>query len=262
MYCGNSCILYRSYSTRTILCYLTKGELGLFPMAFAIGEKVIGSGDVFVIAEIGQNHQGDIEIAKAMIKKAKECGADCVKFQKSWLPEKFTKAALERAYTSVNSWGRTYGEHKAHLEFDLEQYLELQRFSNNIGILFTASAMDEVSLNQLYELKVPFIKVGSGDGNNFQMIAKASQHPTPLVVSTGMQKESTVRNVVRIVQDTGKHNFCLMHCVSSYPTKPEHANLRLLEVYRQWFPDVCFGYSGHEQGVWISLAATLLGAQV
>lgn len=231
-------------------------------MSFAVGEKVIGRGETFIIAEIGQNHQGDIEIAKAMIAKAKECGADCVKFQKSCLPEKFTVAALERPYASVNSWGRTYGEHKRYLEFDLEQYQELQHYSNSIGILFTASAMDEVSLNQLYSLHVPFIKIGSGDGNNFQMIANTAQHATPLVISTGMQKESTVRKVIRILDDSGKKNFCLMHCVSSYPTKPEHANLRLLDVYKRWFPEVCLGYSGHEQGIWISLVSTLLGAQV
>lgn len=110
-----------------------------------VGDKWIGEHHpCFFIAEIGQNHQGDIKIAKEMILKAKEIGADCVKFQKSCLKEKFTLTALKREYISGNSWGKTYGEHKEYLEFSIEEHKELQKFSNEIGILFTASAMDMV----------------------------------------------------------------------------------------------------------------------
>lgn len=113
-----------------------------------VGDKWIGENHpCFFIAEIGQNHQGEIKIAKEMILKAKEIGADCVKFQKSCLEEKFTETALKRDYSSENSWGKTYGEHKKFLEFSIEQYKELQQFSNEIGILFTASAMDMVRTN-------------------------------------------------------------------------------------------------------------------
>lgn len=231
-------------------------------MSFVIDNKIIGNGATFIIAEIGQNHQGNIEIAKQMIAKAKECGVDCVKFQKSCLAEKFTAAALERSYSGPNSWGQTYGEHKRHLEFTIIDYKELQRYSTELGIFFTASAMDEVSLEQLYDLDVPFIKIGSGDTNNFPMIVNVACKPVPVIISTGMQKEATIRKVVDILRSNAKENYCLMHCVSSYPTQPEHVNLRLLEVYRKWFPDVCYGYSGHEQGIWISAASVLLGAKV
>lgn len=227
-----------------------------------LNEPVRGHGATFIIAEIGQNHQGDMEIAKQLIVEAKKCGVDCVKFQKSCLTEKFTRSALNRRYTSVNSWGDTYGEHKEHLEFSIAEYRELRTFAERIDLLFTASAMDAISLEQLYTLDVPFIKIGSGDGNNFKMIERVARQPTPLVVSTGMQKESTVRKVVDILRENGKRNYCLMHCVSSYPTRPEHVNLRLLDVYREWFPDVCLGYSGHEQGIWITATAVLLGAKV
>lgn len=115
-------------------------------MSIKITEKKwIGNDEsVFFIAEIGQNHQGSLEIAKEMIKKAKEIGADCVKFQKSCLKEKFTKTALEQPYQTDNSWGSTYGEHKRFLEFSIQQFKELQLYSKEIGILFTASAMDHV----------------------------------------------------------------------------------------------------------------------
>ena len=110
-----------------------------------VNNRWIGDGHpCFIIAEIGQNHQGDIEIAKKLIKMAKECGADCVKFQKSDLQAKFTKSVLARHYNSPHAYGSTYGEHKIFLEFSEEQYKELMTYASSINILFTASGMDEV----------------------------------------------------------------------------------------------------------------------
>lgn len=231
-------------------------------MSFEVANKIIGGEKIFIIAEVGQNHQGDIELAKRMIASAKENGADCVKFQKSCLCEKFTWSALNRPYNNPNSWGRTYGEHKKHLEFTIEQYKLLQAYANEVDILFTASAMDIISLRQLNDLNVPFIKIGSGDANNIPLIVEAAQMSVPLVISTGMQTEEIIGQIVKIMRENGKKNYCLMHCVSSYPTQPEDAYLRLLELYREWFPDVLLGYSGHEQGIVISAGAVLLGAKV
>uniref|UniRef100_A0A0A9YZ86 Sialic acid synthase n=1 Tax=Lygus hesperus TaxID=30085 RepID=A0A0A9YZ86_LYGHE len=110
------------------------------------GNRSVGDDQpCFVIAEIGQNHQGDINTAKRLIDVAKECGADCVKFQKSCLREKFTKNALESPYESPHSWGSSYGEHKSFLELSEDEYKELQSYSQRKNILFTASAMDPVS---------------------------------------------------------------------------------------------------------------------
>lgn len=114
-----------------------------------------------------------------------ECGADCVKFQKTDLNEKFTPAALQRPYLSQNSFGTTYGEHKKFLEFTENQFEELKNFANQIGILFSASAMDIKSLDFLVKLDLPFIKIGSGDANNFLMIEKAASKKVPLIISTG-----------------------------------------------------------------------------
>lgn len=105
----------------------------------------IGKGHpCFVIAEIGQNHQGDVNIAKELIKVAKISGADCVKFQKSDMEAKFTKGVLSRKYESPHAFGVTYGEHKRYLEFSSDEYVELKLFAKSLGILFTCSAMDEV----------------------------------------------------------------------------------------------------------------------
>lgn len=230
--------------------------------SFTIGNFNIGTGRAFIIAEAGQNHQGDIAIAKQMIATAKAIGADCVKFQKSCLPVKFTGTALRRIYDGPNSFGKTYGEHKTHLEFTLEQYAELQAYANKVGILLTASAMDAQSLCDLYELKVPFVKIGSGDTNNFEVLENAVQHPLPLIVSTGMQGEYMIDRIGDLIQRHGKNNICLLHCVSAYPTDPQDASLRMINYLRNKFRDVVIGYSGHEQGTAISLAAVLLGAQV
>ncbi|XP_012493719.1 PREDICTED: sialic acid synthase [Propithecus coquereli] len=185
-------------------------ELELCP-----GRWVGGQHPCFIIAEIGQNHQGDLDVAKRMIRTAKECGADCAKFQKSELEFKFNRKALERPYTSKHSWGKTYGEHKRHLEFSHDQYRELQRYAEEVGIFFTASGMDEMAVEFLHELNVPFFKVGSGDTNNFPYLEK-----------------------------TAKKGECLIF------------------EYQKVFPDIPVGYSGHETGIAISVAAVALGAKV
>ncbi|XP_050083437.1 sialic acid synthase [Anopheles aquasalis] len=217
---------------------------------------------VFVVAEIGQNHQGSLEIAKQMIRKAKDCGADCVKFQRSNLEAKFTAAALARPYEGSNSWGKTYGQHKAHLEFSFEDYRELQRYAeDDVGVLFTASAMDMLSFRELEEqLKVPFIKIGSGDANNVPLLRYAATRSIPLIVSTGMQRWDEICKIRRIFAE--RCDVALLHCVSAYPTPPEDTMLQLIPLYRQHFPELTIGYSGHELGIQLTIASVALGARI
>ncbi|CAJ1052742.1 N-acetylneuraminic acid synthase a [Xyrichtys novacula] len=233
------------------------------PLKFELcpGRMIGGNHPCFIIAEIGQNHQGDLETAKKMIKVAKDCGADCAKFQKSELEFKFNKRALERPYTSKNSWGKTYGEHKRHLEFNHEQYRELQKYAEEVGIFFTASGMDEMAVEFLHELNVPFFKVGSGDTNNFPYLEKTAKKGRPMVVSSGMQSMETMRQVYKTVK---KHNenFAILQCTSAYPLEAEDVNLRVIAEYQKEFPDIPIGYSGHESGINISVAAVALGAKI
>lgn len=231
-------------------------------MSFNVSNNLIGGNRTFVIAEIGQNHQGDIEMAKKLITEAKQTGADCVKFQKSCLTEKFTRNALNRTYDGINSWAKTYGEHKEYLEFTIEQYKLLQKHANDMDIIFTASAMDVQSLKDLEDLKVPVIKIGSGDANNIQLLMNAAQLTTPLIISTGMQNETMVNRIVEIMNIYGKTNYCLLHCVSAYPTDPSDVHLSMLRTYRECFPNIPIGYSGHELGTAISTAAVACGAKV
>ncbi|KAJ8247423.1 hypothetical protein GJAV_G00246230 [Gymnothorax javanicus] len=233
------------------------------PLEFELcpGRKIGGKNPCFIIAEIGQNHQGDINIAKEMIKMVKDCGADCAKFQKCELEIKFNKRALERPYNTQNSWGKTYGEHKRHLEFSHDEYRELQKYAKEIGIFFTASGTDEMAVEFLHSIDVPFFKVASADTNNFPYLEKTAKKMRPMVVSSGMQSMETMRNVYQMVKQHNK-NFCILQCTSAYPLDPKDVNLRVITEYQKEFPDIPIGYSGHESGIAISLAAVALGAKV
>ena len=242
--------------TVTVLPKMPAPSLELCP-----GRLVGEDQPVFIIAEIGQNHQGELELAKQMIAAAKQAGVDCVKFQKSSLQDKFNRAALARPYTGQNSWGETYGQHKQHLEFSQAEYLELQQYAQDQGLFFTASAMDPVSAAFLDRINVPFIKIGSGDGNNLSMMVEVAKRGKPMVISTGMSSMSWVRTIYTTVRRY-TDRFVLLQCTSSYPTQPAEVNLRVMDTFREEFSDINIGYSGHEEGIAVTVAAAALGAMV
>ncbi|GAB1288485.1 Sialic acid synthase [Apodemus speciosus] len=233
-------------------------ELELCP-----GRWVGGKHPCFIIAEIGQNHQGDLDVAKRMIRTAKT----------SVVPTapSFRRASWSSSLTYEGPWrdrilrsipgGRRTGEHKRHLEFSHAQYKELQSYAQEIGIFFTASGMDEMAVEFLHELNVPFFKVGSGDTNNFPYLEKTAKKGRPMVISSGMQSMETMKQVYQIVKPLNP-NFCFLQCTSAYPLQPEDANLRVISEYQKLFPDIPIGYSGHETGIAISVAAVALGAKV
>nr|MBC8197721.1 N-acetylneuraminate synthase family protein [Candidatus Neomarinimicrobiota bacterium] len=126
-------------------------------------KKITQSSSAFIIAEIGINHQGDIDIAKKLILQAKECGADAVKFQKRSISRILTKEGLEAPYDNRNSFGKTYGEHKHALELSEHDYVELKEFTDKNGLYFSASGWDEESIDFLLSIDVPFFKMASAD---------------------------------------------------------------------------------------------------
>ncbi|CAG2111879.1 unnamed protein product, partial [Medioppia subpectinata] len=180
---------------------------------------------------------------------------------KSDLKSKFNANALRRPYDSVHSWGATYGQHKTFLEFTNEQFVHLRDYAKNEDILFTASAMDEKSLQFLAQMDVPFIKIGSGDVDNYPMLEIAAKYDKPLFVSTGMHDLDVVKTVYNLITPINRR-LCLLHCVSAYPTPLEDINLRVISDYQELFPSAVIGYSGHELGTEISLGAVALGAKV
>lgn len=165
-----------------------------------------------------------------------------MKFQKSDLAEKFTAKALEREYNSPNSFGRTYGDHKRFLEFSSAQYEELQAFClEQVHIPFTASAMDPKSVDFLAQtLAVPFLKIGSGDSNNFLLLEKVARMvDVKAVISTGMADFAQVNQIYEQFKDFrgDRNNFVLLQCTSSYPTAPEgdQYSHSLLRAFSLWF---------------------------
>jgi sialic acid synthase len=229
----------------------------------APGRRVGGDNPCFFIAEIGQNHQGDINIAKEMIRLVKAAGADCAKFQKCDVDVKFNKAAQARLYNSPHSWGKTYGEHKRFIEFSREQFYELKKFAEEeVGIVFSSSGTDQVAADFLLDdLKIPFLKVASADNNNLPFLEHIAKKGRPLVISSGMQSMDMIRSIYRSVKALNP-NFALLQCTSTYPANPDDIHLRCITTFQKEFPDIPIGYSGHEEGISISLGAVVLGAKI
>tara|TARA_B100000795_G_C22796375_1_gene439554 strand:+ start:1280 stop:2329 length:1050 start_codon:yes stop_codon:yes gene_type:complete len=221
----------------------------------------IGTDKVFFIAEAGINHNGSMENAKKLIDLAKKAGADCVKFQKRTINRILTKEGLEKPYNSDNAFAPKYGDHKKFLEFSFEQFRELKRYSEEVGILMTASGWDEESIDFLYDLGVPFFKLASADLTNFPLVEHASKKGIPIIISTGMSNIEDIQEAYEIAS-VNNDNICIMQCTSSYPTKNDDINLRVIDTYKKLFPHAVIGYSGHEKGIAITLGAVALGAKI
>ena len=227
-----------------------------------LGNKNVGDGlPAFIIAEIGINHQGDVNIAQDLIQKAKECGADAVKFQKRSLTRILTKAGLDMAYDNRNSFGKTYGEHKKALELSEADYRELNIFCQKLDIIFCASGWDEESIDFLDELGIPFFKMASADLTNFPLLIHTAKKNKPMILSTGMADMKMVQAAYSQVNPIN-NQIAILQCTSTYPSAFLEVHLNVLQTYMKEFPDTVIGYSGHEQGIAIPPAAVALGAKI
>ena len=227
-----------------------------------LGNKNVGDGHpAFIVAEIGINHQGDVNIARDLIQKAKECGADAVKFQKRSLTRILTKAGLDMAYDNRNSFGKTYGEHKKALELSEADYRELNIFCQKLDIIFCASGWDEESIGFLDELGIPFFKMASADLTNFPLLIHTAKKNKPMILSTGMANMKMVQAAYSQVNPIN-NQIAILQCTSTYPSAFSEVHLNVLQTYMKEFPDTVIGYSGHEQGIAIPPAAVALGAKI
>ena len=211
---------------------------------------------IFVIAEIGINHNGDLEIAKSLIKSAKEAGCDAVKFQKRAIDIVYTKEFLETLRESP--WGKTQRAQKEGLEFNLEQYREIDRYCKELGIEWFASAWDLESQKFLKQFHCKYNKVASAMIVYEDLLKEIAAEKKHTFISTGMSSIQDVDRAVDIFRKAGCP-FELMHCVSTYPMDDEDANLNRIKTLRDRYK--CnVGYSGHEVGgLAISCAAAALG---
>lgn len=230
------------------------------PSRVKVGGHYVGPDEpVFVIAEIGLNHNGDMVLAKKLIDAAKEAGADAAKFQKRTTTEILTKEGIERPYTSPHAYGATYGEHREKLEFSREQYLELKAYAKEHGILFFASVWDQKSADFLEELSIDAYKIPSADLINIPLLEYVAKKNLPVLLSTGM---STLPEIEAAVAAIIKHNhrLILFHCLSLYPSPEDKINVRFMDRMKSIFAPLPIGYSGHEIDLLPTLVAVSRGA--
>ena len=208
-----------------------------------------------LIAEIGINHNGSVKIAKQLIKNSKECGFNSVKFQKRTIDIVYDQKTLETPRHSP--WGNTTREQKIGLEFEKKEYDEIDSYCKELKIDWFASAWDKTSLEFLDNYELKYNKIASAmivDSKFLNEVAKRNKHT---FISTGMSKKEHIDNAVKIFK-SNNCSFELMHCVSTYPMKPEDANLATINQLKEEY-NCDVGYSGHENGVVISLAALMFG---
>jgi len=219
--------------------------------------KVIGNDQpCFIIAEIGINHNGDIQLAKKLIDKAIESGCDAVKFQKR-TPELCVPKDqwdLERD----TPWGRMrYIDYKFKIEFDFDEYSEIDDYCRQKGILWFASCWDSESVKFIESFKPLLYKAASASLTDIELLKDMQSTGKPLIVSTGMSTENEIKHTIDQLDNS---SLLVAHSTSAYPCKVEELNLEMITTLENWFPNIPVGYSGHETGLATTLAAVVKGA--
>lgn len=225
-----------------------------------IRDRLIGPGHpCYIIAEVGINHNGQLELAKQLADAARRAGADAVKFQKRNLKNVYRRQILETPQQAEQ--GLQYLL-PILTEFELsdEEFWQLRDYCQKIGIEFLCTAFDEESLSCLEMMGVPAHKVASPDMTNFLFLERVLQTHKPFLLSTGMSTEEEIRRTIHFLNERNA-NYALFHCLSCYPAPPDEINLRFMQTLQNWSGRPV-GYSGHETGIWVSIAAVGMGAQL
>jgi sialic acid synthase len=222
----------------------------------------------FLIAEIGCNHKGDMEIAKELVKIAKIfCNADAVKFQKRNNRELLTEEQYNAPHPNpANSYGDTYGAHREYLEFDLEQNRELKEYCEEMGIVYSTSVWDLTSAKEVASLNPEFIKIPSACNNNFEMLDwLCKNYKGEIHISTGMTTKDETEDLVNFFIERGRNkDLVLYNCTSGYPVPFEDVCLLDINILKDKYADKVkhIGFSGHHLGIAVDIAAYTLGAHI
>jgi N-acetylneuraminate synthase len=220
-----------------------------------VGDRIVGDDQpCFIVAEIGINHNGDVDLAKMLIGVAVAAGCDAVKFQKRTVDVVYTPAELSA--TRENPFGPTNGDLKYGLEFLQEDYEEIDAFCKSVNMCWFASPWDEGSVDFLEKFSTPVYKIASASLTDDKLLRSIRKTGKPIILSTGM---STYAEIDHAVDVLGKQDLVLMHATSTYPANYEELNLRVIPALAKRY-GVPVGYSGHETGIPTSLCAAVLGA--
>ena len=213
----------------------------------------------FIIAEIGVNHNGDINLAKKMIKSASECGVDAVKFQTFKSEDLVTKSAKTAQYQKKNSNENSQFEMLKKLELTFDDFKELKDYASKCNVIFISSPFDIKRVDLLEGLNVLLYKLGSGELNNFELIDYVQKTKKPMILSTGMATLEEIKETYDFIEN--KDNLVILHCITGYPTSFEEANLNFIKTLQSEL-DVPIGFSDHSPGIELPIAAVALGACV
>jgi len=222
-----------------------------------LGSKLVGGGQpCYVVAELGINHNGDIDLAKQLINVAVGAGCNAVKFQKRTIDVVYT--AEELAKPRENPFGPTNGDLKRGLEFEIEEYQEIDRYCKEVKVDWFASCWDESSVDFIAQFDVPCFKIASASLTDDKLLRYTRAVGKPILLSTGM---STTEQIDHAIEVLGKKDLILLHACSTYPAYYEELNLRVIDTLIDSY-GVPVGYSGHETGLPSSVAARVMGACV
>ncbi len=228
--------------------------------------------DTYIIGEIGQNHNGSVDIAKLLIDlvarpveeevfRIKLKPMNAVKLTKRDLNEEMTKSQMNKIYDSPNSFGRTYGEHRKKLELSDEQHYEIYKYAKEKQLEFVETLCAIGTLSLLKMFTPDYLKVASRDLTNLPLIEVLAETKIPIILSTGMVGKYELDIALEII--TKYHsNISILHCVSEYPTKPRNVNLNTITYLRNNYPEYIVGFSDHTIGISAVIAAVALGAKI
>lgn len=222
---------------------------------------MLSNNHVFIIAEAGVNHNGDINIAKKLIDAALEAGADAVKFQTFKTENLVTKGAPKAQYQKETTGGGNQYEMLKRLELNYEEHILLKRYCEEKGIMFISTPFDFESVDLLEKLHIPLYKISSGDLTNIPLLKYIAKLNKPVIVSTGMANLGEVENAVEAIRETGNDKISLLHCTSNYPTNYEDVNLNAMVTLKNAFK-LPIGYSDHTVGIEVPIAAVAMGAEI
>jgi N-acetylneuraminate synthase/N,N'-diacetyllegionaminate synthase len=231
--------------------------------SITIGDKQVGPGhSVFIIAEAGVNHNGDLEMARKLVEVAVAAGADAVKFQ-TFRAEAVASPNAPKAQYQIDTTGNseTQLEMLRRLELSPRAHHEIQELCRKSGIIFLSTPFDEAAADLLAQFDVPAFKISSGDITNLPLLAHVARNGKPVILSTGMSDLDEVAEAVTAIQNEGCDQLILLHCVTNYPASATDINLRAMRTMTEAF-GVPVGYSDHTTGIEIPMAAVALGACV
>lgn len=229
-----------------------------------IGNCSIGPDEpVFIIAEAGVNHNGNLDLAKKLIEEAAKAGANAIKFQ-TYKAEKLTTKNAPRFWDwtgELKKEGSQYDSYSKLDQLHLESYYEMFEHAKKNKIEFLSTPFDNEAVDFLADLGVPAFKVASCDVTNLPLLRNMAKKKLPIFLSTGTSNLGDIEDAIRAIKEKGNDKIILLHCTLSYPTKPQDVNLRMMETMKTAFPEYPVGLSDHTLGIHIPIAAAALGAR-